>query len=195
MQEQPAPQPAPLIPFALKDAPALIETIFPAQKISFEAQTERKALIAQPLTRLSSYWKGRKPLILVRAIVLGCLLPSTGDPEQDLELFEKLMAVDEEGLARRALKKSGFKVGDLADAIEESERSRFFSNKSWKRDVADEKKLEVFHSKLSSLGAYEDKAKNIGRPDEIDPEWLYAPVWETVNRLYARWGVHARSIV
>ena len=195
MQEQSAPQPAPLIPFALKDEPALIETIFPAQKISFEAQTERKALIAQPLTRLSSYWKGRKPLILVRAIVLGCLLPSTGDPEQDLELFEKLMAVDEEGLARRALKKSGFKVGDLADAIEESETSRFFSNKSWKRDVADEEKLEVFHSKLASLGAYEDKAKNIGRPDEIDPEWLYAPVWETVNRLYARWGVHARSIV
>lgn len=32
-----------LQPFALKDAPALIESVFPAQKISFEAQRERKA--------------------------------------------------------------------------------------------------------------------------------------------------------
>lgn len=64
-----------LTPLALKDAPALIETVFPAQKVSFEAQAERKAVAAQTLTGLGSYWKGRKPLILVRAIVLGCLLP------------------------------------------------------------------------------------------------------------------------
>ena len=195
MQEQTAPQPAPLIPFALKDAPALIETIFPAQKISFEAQAERKAGASQMLTGLSSYWKGRKPLILVRAIVLGCLLPSTGHPELDLELFEKLMAVDDEGLARRALKKSSFRVGELADAIGESERTLYFSNLSWKSDVEDEEKLEVFRSKLASLGAYEDKAKNIGRPEEIDQEWLYAPVWEDVNKHYAHLGVHANSVV
>ena len=195
MQEQSAPQPAPLIPFALKDEPALIESVFPAQKISFEAQAERKAGASQMLTGLSSYWKGRKPLILVRAIVLGCLLPSTGHPELDLELFEKLMTVDEEGLARRALKKSGFKVGDLADAIGESERNRYFSNKSWKRDIADAEKLEVFRGKLASLHSYEDKAKNIGRPEEIDPEWLYAPVWEDVNKHYAHLGIHANSVV
>ena len=195
MGDETAPGAPKLIPFALKDAPALIESVFPAQKISFEAQTERKSGASQTLTGLSSYWKGRKPLILIRAIVLGCLLPSTGDPEQDLGLFEKLMAVDEEGLARRALKKSGFKVGDLADATEETERPRYFSNKSWKRDVADAEKLEVFRGKLASLGAYEDKAKNIGRPEEIDQAWLYAPVWEDVNKRYAHLGVHANSVV
>ena len=57
--------------FTLKDAPALIEAVFPAQKISFEAQRERKAGAGQTLTALGSYWKGRKPLILVRAIVLA----------------------------------------------------------------------------------------------------------------------------
>ncbi len=88
-------------PFALKDAPALIEAVFPAQKVSFEAQRERKAGAGQTLTALGSYWKGRKPLILVRAIVLGSLLPQTDDPEKDLEIFEKLMAFDEGGLARR----------------------------------------------------------------------------------------------
>src|SRR5262245_57122233 len=94
---------ATLVPLTLKDAPALIESVFPAQKVSFEAQTERKAVAAQTLTGLGSYWKGRKPLILVRSIVLGSLLPATDDPEQDLAVFEKLMAFDEESLARRAL--------------------------------------------------------------------------------------------
>ena len=82
-------------PFVLKDAPALIEAVFPAQKVSFEAQRERKAGAGQTLTALGSYWKGRKPLILVRAIVLGSLLPQTEDAEKDLEIFEKLMAFDE----------------------------------------------------------------------------------------------------
>ena len=89
-----------LTPLALKDAPALIETVFPAQKVSFEAQSERKAVAAQTLTGLGSYWKGRKPLILVRAIVLGSLLPPTDDAEADLAIFEKLMAFDDEGLRR-----------------------------------------------------------------------------------------------
>ena len=92
-----------LTPLALKDAPALIETVFPAQKVSFESQSERKAVAAQTLTGLGSYWKGRKPLILVRAIVLASLLPPTDDAEADLALFEKLMAFDGESLARRAL--------------------------------------------------------------------------------------------
>lgn len=37
-----------LIPFALKDAPALIEVVSPAQKISAEAQKERKAVGGKP---------------------------------------------------------------------------------------------------------------------------------------------------
>jgi hypothetical protein len=92
---------AALRPFALRDAPALIEAVFPAQKVSFEAQRERKANLGQTLTALGSYWKGGKPLILVRAIVLGSLLPQTDDPEKDLEIFEKLMALDDASLAPR----------------------------------------------------------------------------------------------
>ena len=44
-----------LTPFALRDTPALIERIFPAQKISAEAQKERKAGAGQTLTALGSY--------------------------------------------------------------------------------------------------------------------------------------------
>ena len=71
-----------IVPHAWKDKPALIEVAFPAQKISIEAQCERKAGAGQTLTALGSYWKGRKPLVLVRATVLAALLPATDDPEK-----------------------------------------------------------------------------------------------------------------
>jgi putative DNA methylase len=91
-----------ITPYSLKDAPSLIEKLLPAQKISAEAQKERKAGSGQTLTALGSYWKGRKPLILNKACILGALLPATHDPEADLDIFEKLMAIDDEALKRRA---------------------------------------------------------------------------------------------
>jgi len=93
-----------LPPFSLRNAPSLIERVFPAQKVGIEAQKERKAVQGQTLTALGSYWKGRKPLVLVRACLLASLLPATDDPEADLELFESLMRMDPEGVSRREAK-------------------------------------------------------------------------------------------
>ena len=90
---------SPVTPFSLKDAPSLIERVWPAQKISVEAQKERKAGPGQTLTALGSYWKGRKPLILVRACVLASLLPVTNEPEKDLEVFEILCGMDDSQVA------------------------------------------------------------------------------------------------
>lgn len=95
----------PVTPYSLKDSPALIERLFPAQKLSVESYKEQMAVHGKTLTALGSYWKGRKPLILNRACVLGCLLPATDKPIKDLELFEKLMAMDGAALERRAKKK------------------------------------------------------------------------------------------
>ena len=67
-----------LAPFSLKDAPALIERVFPAQKVGIEFQKERKANVGQTLTALGSFGRGRKPLVLVRATLLASLLPATG---------------------------------------------------------------------------------------------------------------------
>jgi adenine-specific DNA methylase len=91
----------PVTPFSLKDAPSLIEKAWPAGKISFETQKERKAGSGQTLTGLGSYWKGRKPLILTRACLLGALLPATDDLEKDVAIFEALMGIDAQGMARR----------------------------------------------------------------------------------------------
>ena len=209
-----------LTPLALKDAPALIEAVFPAQKVSFEAQKERKAVAAQTLTGLGSYWKGRKPLILVRAIVLGSLLPQTGDAEADLEIFEKLMAFDDEGLAKRALKQNALKPKDIAIRIELNDPWTYFNHNikpddewfeevahwtfpfapdeegirlRWRRDVTEEEKLTLYRKALATFGSYEEKAALCKRPEEVDQDWLYAPIWPAVNRHYAHLGIEAHS--
>lgn len=183
-----------LTPLALKDAPALIETVFPAQKVSFEAQQERTSVQSQTLTGLGSYWKGRKPLILVRAIVLASLLPPTEDAEADLELFEKLMAFDDEGLARRALAANAFSVTQLLETISVVDPERYFGARSWRRDITDDDKLVLYRQALTTLTSYEAKASIGKRPEELDQEWLYAPIWAAVNRHYAHLGVNVKSI-
>ena len=72
------------VPFSLKDAPSFIEAQSPVGRVSAEVYKERKAIHGQVLTSLGSYWKGRKPLLLVRATLLGALLPATGDSLKDL---------------------------------------------------------------------------------------------------------------
>jgi len=183
-----------LTPLALKDAPALIETVFPAQKVSFEAQEERTAVQSQTLTGLGSYWKGRKPLILVRAIVLGCLLPPTDDAEADLSIFEKLMAFDDEGLARRALAANAYSATTLQEVIPISDPERYFSGRGWRRDVTDDEKLVLYRRALATLSSYEEKASLGKRPEELDQDWLFAPVWPEVNRHYVHLGVNVQSL-
>jgi adenine-specific DNA methylase len=178
---------------ALRGTPALIESVFPAQKVSFEAQKERKANLGQTLTGLGSYWKGRKPLILVRAIVLGSLLPPTQDAEADLEMFERLLAFDDESLARRALAANAFSAAELKAMIPLSDPERYFTGRGWRRDLTADDKLVLYRRALATLPSYEEKASVSKRPEEVDQPWLYAPVWPEVNRHYAHLGVEAHS--
>lgn len=90
-----------LQPFEWKDKPALIEHLFPVQKISAESYKEQMAGSGKTLTALGSYWKGRKPLILNKACILGALLPSTDDHLKDLEVFEMLMGMDTQSVQKR----------------------------------------------------------------------------------------------
>ena len=53
------------------------------------------------LTALGSYWKGRKPLILSKACILGALLPTTDNRLKDLEIFELLMGMDSQSMQNR----------------------------------------------------------------------------------------------
>ena len=204
-------------PYALKDAPSLIERVFPSQKISAEAQKERKAVQSQTLTGLGSYWKGRKPLIMVRAIVLGSLLPASEDTEGDLAIFEKLMAIDDAAFGRRDPK---LKASEVAERIQLENPWDFFDytlkgNKldpetiaelsfpirlenypglqlRWSRQIDPANKAELFVEAMQGM-AYEEKVALCKRPEEVDSEQLYGPVWPAVNRHLGHLGVEAYS--
>ena len=68
------------------DNQSFIEVQFPVSKVSKESYKERKANYGQTLTGLGKWW-GRKPLILVRAALLGLLMPATDNPQKDREIF------------------------------------------------------------------------------------------------------------
>ncbi|WP_447749848.1 anti-phage-associated DUF1156 domain-containing protein [Aeromonas veronii] len=209
-----------LTPFAIKDVPALIESVFPAQKISFEAQKERKANLGQTLTGLGSYWKGRKPLVLVRSVVLGTLLPQTEDTKKDLEIFEMLMGFDIESLAKRALIQNNIKPAEIAERIQLHNPWDYFSHNvkvtnykfnevdtlqfpinsdalglklRWRRDIDEIEKLAIYRKYLETLDSYEEKASLCKRPEEVDQEWLYDHIWSRVNRHYQKLNIKAKS--
>lgn len=73
-----------------------IETQFPIARLSAEAYKERKANTGQTLTRLGKWW-GRKPLILVRASILGMLMPASSNAKKDREIFLKILTMDDDG--------------------------------------------------------------------------------------------------
>ncbi|MDP1527473.1 MAG: anti-phage-associated DUF1156 domain-containing protein [Hydrogenophaga sp.] len=80
--------------------PAFIETQFPIARLSAEAYKERKAGASQTLTGLGKWW-GRKPLILVRASILGMLMPASDNAKKDREIFLKVLTMDDEGTSDR----------------------------------------------------------------------------------------------
>ncbi|KFI23584.1 anti-phage-associated DUF1156 domain-containing protein [Nitrosococcus oceani] len=201
----------------LKNTPALLERVFPAQKISAEAQKERKAGSGKTLTALGSYWKGRKPLILVRALILGSLLPATDDPETDLAIFEQLMALDEASFGRREPKLSAAQVAAritlsqpwdyfdyrLKDAQIDPAQVENLSfplrvedipglSLRWKRAILLADKQALLAAALKDV-PYPEKVALCKRPEECDPATLYGPIWDSVNQHLGRFGVEAHS--
>jgi putative DNA methylase len=84
----------------MTDQKSFIEVQFPVSKVSKESYKERKAGQSQTLTGLGKWW-GRKPLILVRAAILGLLMPTSDDPIKDRDIFLKVLMMDNEGVWAR----------------------------------------------------------------------------------------------
>ena len=109
------------------DYQSFIEVQFPVSKVSKESYKERKANYGQTLTGLGKWW-GRKPLILVRAALLGLLMPASDDPQKDRDIFLKILTMDEEGLWQRKTKNIPLK--EIYIRITERERIKFFRSES-----------------------------------------------------------------
>jgi putative DNA methylase len=183
-----APMPG-LTPFSLKDTPSFIERQFPVGRLSAEAYKERKAGAGQTLTALGSYWKGRKPLILVRAAVLGSLLPVSDDAAADLDTFLKLMAMDDAAFGRRfdggPTKFAALFPGYAELVTEEAGRRRV-----WREDLDITERQSKIAEAFATL-PYAERLKHVRRQEECDESELLAPIWAAINRYL---GTTAQSL-
>lgn len=127
---------------------AFIEAQFPVSRLSKESYKERKANHGQTLTGLGKWW-GRKPLILVRAAIVGLLLPATEKPLRDRETFLRLLTMDDEGMLRRRTK--NFTLAELYEHLSPAERREAFDPD--KKSVAFRKELTTEERK-----AWHDRA-------------------------------------
>lgn len=168
---------------------SFIETQFPIAKLSAESYKERKANYSQTLTGLGKWW-GRKPLVLVRASILGLLLPSTNDPKKDREIFLKIMTMDDEGLRRRRNK--NFTGKELFERATTAERLEWFSEDAasprLKRGLTSEQKEQIQNTIFDRL-PYSEKLEYCMRPEHI--EGPSETAWVEIN---AYLGTTAKSI-
>lgn len=102
---------------------SFMEVQFPVSKISKESYKERKAGQSQTLTGLGKWW-GRKPLILVRATILGLLMPATDDPIKDREIFLKILMMDSDGIWYR--KNKAIKDATIIENLSLKELKEYF---------------------------------------------------------------------
>jgi len=184
----------------LKDAPALIERLLPVQKLSAEVFKERKSGAGQTLVPLGAYWKGRKPLILNKACILGCLLPATVDSKRDLIIFEKLMAMDDESIAVRWKRRPKPKeilatlcIADISDyfilepegtlpksAPVDWSKPEFSEVKvTWRRDITqlERRRLEA---QMLPVAPYFEKVNQSKRAEEV-LDTVHDHIWDIVN--------------
>lgn len=199
-----------VVPFSLKDAPALIERLLPVQKLSAESYKEQMAVHGKTLTALGGYWKGRKPLILNKACVLGCLLPATDNPTRDLEIFEKLMAMDDESFVARQRRR--LKPNEILESVTIARTSDYFETSpglklpetspvdwaavangdmsvEWRADVSERERRQIEAQLLPRL-SYRERVEEARRPEEVY-ETVHDHIWSDVN---AHLGTSAASI-
>ncbi len=169
-----------------------IETQFPVSKISKESYKERKANYSQTLTGLGKWW-GRKPLVLVRASLIGLLMPGSNAPKKDRDIFLKILTMDQEGLLRRKTKSITQK--QIFARCTPREREKWFApestaekaqfRKTLKREDRERIQIAIF-LRLS----YDEKLEYCDRPEQID-----GPSEEAWKEINAHLGTTAASLV
>jgi len=163
------------------DDRVFIEEQFPVSKVSKESYKERKAGASQTLTSLGKWW-GRKPLVLVRASIIGMLMPVSDDPQKDRDIFLKIMTMDDEGLWNRRSKSIPVKVlqGHLSeDEWAELINSQFGKAKrSWSKGLSPAEKEAVVRKVFDRM-SYDEKLTYCDRPEQIEGPDKKA--WQEIN--------------
>lgn len=181
---------------ALDFSRSFLEAQLPVSKLSKECYKERKAISSQTLTGLGKWW-GRKPLVLVRATILGLLLPTSDNPRRDREVFLKLLTMDGRGLARRC---KGLPTKEVFARLTPAERAAHFAAESTEKKARFKKGAVVVNGQERTHKAaaeslafgrltYDEKLDYCLRPEEIaGPD---EAAWAEIN---AHLGTTAASL-
>ncbi|MBM5818347.1 MAG: DUF1156 domain-containing protein, partial [Cyanobacteria bacterium K_Offshore_surface_m2_239] len=102
----------------------------------------------QTLTGLGKWW-GRKPLILVRACIIGMLMPASDNPKKDREIFLKILTMDDDGTWQR--QKGEIPVKAWREAAPSEIQDKFFGARGFLRGISDEEKEFVLAEIWESL--------------------------------------------
>ena len=160
---------------------SFIEVQFPVSKVSKESYKERMANLGQTLTGLGKWW-GRKPLVLVRAVIFAILLPVSDDLKKDREIFLKLMVMDDEGLYLR--KNKNFTQKELYELCDENFKERYMElndkgNPVYVKGIRNDEK-ELLQGNAFSKLTYDEKLRMCNRPEHIKN--LSESAWEEINK-------------
>lgn len=173
---------------------SFIEVQFPVSKVSKESYKERKAGSNQTLTGLGKWW-GRKPLILVRAALLGALMPASDNPKKDMDIFLKILSMDEEGFKLR--KNKPISIKDLFLMCNDKEKETYFQKvddefiPKYKNGLTSKEK-EKFQLNMFNRLSYDDKLKYSLRPEEIDDKELN---WKEINEYLNTDSTNIRDLI
>ena len=159
---------------------SFMEQQFPVAKVSIESYKERKSGGGQTLTGLGKWW-GRKPLILVRAALLGLLMPASDNPQKDREIFLKILTMDRDGLFLRKSKSiSQARLIQELNELSSLQKQRFLdtedSNKLAK--LSRQEKLELQRLVFARMN-YDEKLEYCDRPERV--ENLPEETWAEIN--------------
>ncbi|MBI1298959.1 DUF1156 domain-containing protein [bacterium] len=146
-----------------------------------ESYKERKSNYSQTLTGLGKWW-GRKPLVLVRAALLGLLMPASDDPVKDREIFLNLMTMDREGLIRRKSKTiPGKRMVEEIQSMPPSVQKQFLDKdgRNLKRGISRTERSELQELVFNRL-SYGEKLEYCDRPEHIDGPSVEA--WDEINQ-------------
>ncbi len=172
---------------------SFIEVQFPVSKVSKESYKERKAVQSQTLPRLGKWW-GRKPLILVRAALLGLLMPTSHNPEKDRDIFLKVLTMDESGLVKR--KNKNIPTKELWKLLTPDERKTFLEDNKgkivWEKDLTGSEKQSVQLLAFKRM-SYDEKLDYCCRPEQTPG--LLDEEWDEINARYDTTAKNIRDFV
>ncbi len=170
---------------------SFIETQFPVSRLSKESYKERKANYSQTLTGLGKWW-GRKPLVLVRAVILGLLMPGSDDPRKDREAFLALLTMDDDGLWRR--KDKNIPLKEIHRRLDPDERREWFApdggsgRPRLRKGLPRAERVRLQRIVFERM-SYGEKLRWCKRPEHLDGP--SAGAWERIN---AHLGTKADTI-